>query len=130
MSDERRAAIFDEIDAERQKQDAKWGEQDHPMVPPDVAREAEAHFAMPSLYACAVLGIEEPGRAREVCDREHKAGRGSYTHILVEEVAEFVEACVEHGETSDEARAELVQTVAVGVAMIEALDRKRAAVAR
>jgi hypothetical protein len=130
MSDEKRRAIFEEIDAERQRQDARWGEQNHPMIPADLETEARAHGTVPAFFACHVLGIDDAKAARDECDREHKAGRGTYTHILVEEAAEFVEACVLHGETSDEARAELVQTVAVGVAMIEAIDRKRAAVVR
>ena len=113
---------------ERQRQEAKWGEQNHPMVPADIVREAHAHGAAPEFFACHILGIDDAKAARDECNREHRAGRGTYTHILVEEVAEFVEACVIHGETSDEARAEMVQVAAVALAMIEAIDRKRAKV--
>ena len=112
--------------AERQRQEAKWGPQDHPMVPANVAREARNHGAEPAFFACHVLGIDSAKEARAECDREHKAGRGTYTHIFVEEAAEFVEACVIHGETSDEARAEMVQVAAVALAMLECIDRKRA----
>lgn len=109
---EKRAAIFDEIDAERVRQDAKWGEQNHPMVPE----------GFPLAVARSVTAD-----ARRVCDLSAQVGKIAYTSILAEEHCEFIEACVEHGETSDEARTELVQAVAVGVAMLEAIDRKRAA---
>ena len=116
-----RTAIFADIDAERIRQDAKWGVLNHPMV----GHAARRGFVKPSAE-CARLLLPSADSAREFCDREHRIGRGTYTSIAVEEFAEFVEACVLHGETSDEARAELVQAVAVGVAMLECIDRKRA----
>ena len=121
-------SALDAVIAERQRQDAKWGVQNHPMVPADVRAEAQAHGASPEFFACHVLGVDDAKAARDECNREHRAGRGTYTHILVEEVAEFVEACVLHGDASDEARAEMVQVVAVALAMLEAIDRKRAKV--
>lgn len=120
-------AVADVV-AERLRQEVKWGEQNHPMVPPDIESEARAHDAAPEFFACHVLGIDDAKAARDECNREHRAGRGTYTHILIEEVSEFIEACVKHGENSDEARAEMVQVAAVALAMLEAIDRKRAKV--
>ncbi len=117
-------AVADVV-AERLRQEAKWGEQNHPMVPPDIESEARAHGAEPEFFACHVLGIDDAKAARDECNREHRAGRGTYTHIAVEELAEFVEACVLHGEASDEARAEAVQVAAVALAIVERIDRKR-----
>ena len=112
---------LDAVIAERQRQDAKWGEQNHPMVPSE-------HRDSPSAcsYASAILGVPSASNARDACEWSHRASQGTYAHILVEEVAEFVEACVIHGETSDEARAEMVQVAAVALAMLECIDRKRA----
>lgn len=119
-SDKRRR-LFDEIDAERLRQDTKWGEQNHPMV----GRSARRGFVAPQVEAARLL-LPSAGSARTFCDHQHRTGQGTFTSIALEELAEFVEACVLHGETSDEARNELVQTIAVGVAMLEAIDRKRA----
>lgn len=117
--------VLDEVLAERKRQDAKWGEQSHPMIPAEIEREARAHNTVPAFFACHVLGIDDAKAARDECERAHRLGYGTYTHILIEELAEFIEACVKHGEASDEAWGELVQTVAVGVAMLEALARRR-----
>lgn len=115
-----REDIYREIDTERGRQDAKWGEQNHPMV----GQAARRGFVVPQVEASRLL-LPSAGSAREFCDHEHRIGCGTYTSIAVEELAEFVEACVLHGEASDEAREELVQTAAVLVAMIECIDRKR-----
>lgn len=131
---DQRHAIFAEIDAERVRQDAKWGEQDHPMVGSleslrrDYKIPDRVHF-YPETYAvfeCARHGLMCERDAKRMCAEAFREGRGTYTHIAVEELSEFVAACVIHGEASDKARAELVQVVAVGVAMLESIDRKRA----
>lgn len=109
------AALAD-VAAERTRQHARWGEQNHPLVPP--ASE---------LVVCSRLGIISADESKIACDLAHRSGRGTYAHILVEEVAEAVEACAIHGETSDEARAELVQVAAVAVQMVERIDSARAA---
>lgn len=72
---------------------------------------------------CMRLGIPSEREARERCDAEHRSGRGTFASILVEELAEWVAASVIHGDTSGEARKELVQVVAVGVAALERIDR-------
>lgn len=117
-----RATIFEEISAERDRQDDRWGEQNHPMV----GHAARRGLTPPHTEAARLL-LPSAGSARKFCDHEHRAGRGTFTSIAVEELAEFVEACVLHGEASDEAREELVQTAAVLVAMLEAIDRRRGA---
>ena len=112
---------LDAVIAERQRQDAKWGEQNHPML----RRSAREAYVSCDVAANTAL-LPSAARARHVCEYEHGKGDGTYTSILVEEAAEFVEACVIHGETSDEARAEMVQVAAVALAMLECIDRKRA----
>lgn len=128
-----RDRIFADIDDERARQDAKWGEMNHPLVgnphaPLQKVHGPTARFIPGSaaLIECHRLGIPSESEAREACEAEHAAGDGTFASIVVEELAEAVSAAVIHGETSDEARKELVQTTAVLVAMIEAIDRKRA----
>jgi len=114
-------SALDAVIAERQRQDAKWGEQNHPML----RRHARTAMASYDVAANTAL-LPTAAQARHMCEYEHKLGDGSYVSILVEEAAEFFEACYAHGETSDEARAEMVQVAAVALAMLEAIDRKRA----
>lgn len=125
-----RERIFADIDAERARQDAKWGAQNHPMVG-NPHESLEAQYGPGSRYEaksagvieCMRLGIPSEREARERCDAEHRSGRGTFASILVEELAEWVAASVIHGDTSGEARKELVQVVAVGVAALERIDR-------
>lgn len=93
--------ILNEVEQERLRQDAKWGEQNHPD-----GTGAQGHKD----YASA---------ARYACEAAFRGKRGDWLHILNEEVAEaFAE--------SDPAklRAELIQVAAVAVAWIEAIDRR------
>lgn len=94
-------AITHEIIWERRTQHTTFGEQN-----------------IPDGTGGDVLATLSDG-ARTRCDRAFAAGRGTWRHILAEEVAEaFAE--------SDPAllRAELVQVAAVATAWCEALDRR------
>ncbi len=125
---DKRWRLFDEIHAERLRQEAKWGPQSHPMIPPlytERAKDATSPEAA-GFAACWHYGLPSEADAKARCDARFRTGGGTYTDIAVEELVEFIDACALHGETSDKARAELVQTAAVVVAMIECIDRKRA----
>ena len=100
-----RAPVLDEIQAERDRQDAKWGEQNHP----DGTGPAHGHY------------LADASIARDRCDREHRAGRGTWEHILTEEYHEAM-ACEGVGSLRDE----LIQVAAVAVAWVEAMDRRNA----
>ncbi len=119
-ADDRRAAIFKRLDAERVRQDKKWGEQNHPML----QLAARRAFVAYDVAASTAL-LPTAAQAKIHCEMEHKRGDGTYTSIAMEEFAEFFEACYLHGELSDEACNELEQTAAVFVSMLETLDRKR-----
>jgi hypothetical protein len=97
---ERQRRILDEIVKERAAQDAIFGVQDLPNG---------TGFAGDRMRA---------DRARSLCNELFDAGLGTYRDVFIEEV---FEALAE----SDPAklRAELIQTVAVGVKWIEAIDR-------
>jgi len=112
--------VLGSIAAERELQDRRWGEQNHPDVvgtwlsnPSKVLgalATAEAHL-LPSASA-----------ARTICNLAYLDGTGAWAHIAVEELAEAVEAAA-LGDTA-ELRTELVQTAAVLVAWIQAVDRR------
>lgn len=92
--------VTKEIEAEREAQDVRWGEQNHP----DGTSETFTSRA---------------DEARATADLEANLGSLTWRHILEEEVAEaFAE--------SDPAklRAELVQVAAVATNWIEAIDRR------
>lgn len=102
--------VLEEIADERQRQDAKWGEQNHP---DGTGPEIHWGFAGPATWIAKC--------ARQQCQEEAREGATNWRSILTEEVAEALAE-------SDPAglRAELVQIGAVAVAWIEAIDRRAA----
>lgn len=95
--------VLPEIAAERDRQDEKWGEQNHP------------DGTGPGYRVHAI-------EARVRCQRAARIGLVTYKDILEEEVYEAF------AETDPvELREELIQVAAVAVAWIEKLDRERAA---
>ena len=115
---------LDAVIAERQRQDAKWGEQNHRIAPPHGRRG----WFFPHVIgntALAMLGLPTEKAARVACNEAVTAGRVTYGHILVEEVCELIYAAARDGDTSDAARAEAVQVAAVALAIVECIDRKR-----
>lgn len=99
--------VLSEVYQERVRQDAKWGEQNHPDFDPEVT----AH-------------IPSETKAKELCDNAFVKGYGTYSHILLEE---FVEAIQVAEYNKDLLREELVQVAAVAVSWIEKLDRDKLA---
>lgn len=92
-----------EVWDERKRQDARWGEQDHPDGTGQPIDQVNA------------------SNRRIECDRAAKDGNLTFRHILSEEVAEA------HAESDvEKLRAELVQVAAVAVCWIESLDRRKA----
>ena len=97
-------SILDEVSAERVRQDAKWGEQNHPIV---------------GLYPHRHC-ISSANDARATCDQAASLNKLSWAHILIEELAEVVES-----DNEAHAREELIQLAAVCVAAVEAIDRRK-----
>lgn len=96
--------VLAEIAEERARQDARWGEQNHP----DGTGQAYELSTIPELTA---------DFAKQRCDSAFEGGTGTWEHILHEE---FCEAMAEDDPVR--LRAELLQTAAVAVHWIEALD--------
>lgn len=104
-------AVLRDVAAERDRQFAKWGLQRHPMRPPTTGTPPVRIGNIGS------LGIISSNFAKHDCEKAFEAGRGTFAHILVEEVAEAIDA-----PTLTEMRAELIQVAAVAVQMVEAID--------
>lgn len=95
------ARVLGEVQAERDRQDAKWGEQNH--------RDGTGSLTQ----------VMEADKAREGCQAAFGRGDGTWMHVLIEEV---FEALAE--EDPVKLRAELVQVAAVAVAWVAAIDRR------
>lgn len=107
-SDMTRMGICNEILNERSKQDAKWGEQNHPVAEQYPMADLETRQA------------KERGARRRCQDRE-KSKTLSWYDICQEEL------CEANGAEDDEhAREELLQLAACCVAAIECIDRREA----
>ena len=99
--------IYDEIIAERARQDAKWGEQNWPSVDSN-------EYLRGSWKSKEEI-------AKILCEAHLKNGSVTFLHIAEEEFCEVAAA------PDDVARrAELVQLAAVCVQWIEAIDRRAA----
>lgn len=114
-------AVLREVLAERIRQDAKWGEQNHPLV--DLVLMSRPG-GCDALRMAHEFEIPTADRARWLCDTRHKRGDGTFADILVEELCEFVEAATIENVAA--ARKELVQLAAVAVAVVESIDRRAA----
>lgn len=97
-------SVLRAVAEEREAQDAKWGVQNHP----DIYR---------SLY----YPIESAEKAKALTDVRAKVKQISYADILLEEVAEAIEAAMEGNKNA--LIDELVQVAAVAVAWVEKIDR-------
>lgn len=98
--------IYDEIIAERARQDAKWGEQNHESVSDNFARYS---------------GLPSERDTKTWVEYHAKIGDITFAHIAYEE---FVEVAAAPDDVAR--RAELVQLAAVCVQWIEAIDRRAA----
>lgn len=100
--------VLSEVHGERQAQDAKWGQQNHP---DGTGPDRVWAFTGPAAY------VAEQARAN--CQRLAGEGFVTWLDILLEEVAEAL--------TEDDPaklRAELIQVAAVAAAWAEAIDRR------
>lgn len=102
------AEVLDEVEAERIRQDAKWGEQNH---------ENGTGTLSDGAPHSEVIDIMKHTKKR--CDEAAAEKTLTWEHILTEEYFEAM------AETDPKLlRAELVQVAAVAVSWIEAIDRK------
>ncbi len=98
-------SVLVDVAAERARQDAKWGEQNH------VDADALAGHPIPAAPV-----------AKRTVDRAAKGGYLTWADILIEEVAEAIDEAVS-GATGA-LREELIQVAAVATQWAEAIDRR------
>lgn len=101
-----------EVLAERERQDAKWGEQNHPNG------TGYDNVCFPALMPRNKTYGDIASYAKQITDRNAEHGVCTYADILLEEV---FEAMAESDPTA--LRTELVQCAAVAVAWIQKIDR-------
>lgn len=110
-----------EVHDERAKQDARWGEQNHPYADLNLVPTQYANAGMKASH-CYDVPTADIARLR--CQAAANQGRSTWADILLEEFCEFLEAAGLGDDTA--ARGELVQLAAVAVAAIQAHDRREA----
>jgi len=108
VSDATRLVLLD-VRAERSRQDAIWGAEDHPDGTGPLAG-----WTVDDVPAYAVADM-----AKNITVRAALQGRVTWRDILLEEVAEALAE-----DDPDPLRAELVQVAAVAAAWVEAIDRR------
>lgn len=119
------AEILAAIIVERERQDARWGEQNHADVDPVLTGREGGCSVQRMAEEC---GVPTPNRARSHLHAAVAEGAPTWALILVEEVAEAIEAATlaAQGKGPEEAvDAELIQCAAVLVAWVEARVRRR-----
>jgi hypothetical protein len=104
-----------EVLDERARQDAKWGEQNHPDIAPHIVAPGQVPF---------VHGLPSAADAKRMTDSRAKAGLVSWADIAIEELAEALEAAALDDE--DAVRNEVVQLASVCVQWVQAIDRRKA----
>lgn len=112
------AAVVTDVLLERYRQNAKWGEQNHP----DGTGPERHLLAHTGINLDLRTGTELANIFRARCQRNTPEGNDNWLHILLEEV--FEAGAEQHPAAL---RAELIQIAAVVVAWAECIDRRSAA---
>ncbi len=113
--------ILEDIEKERNRQDTKWGANQHH---PDVDKEVKLG---PSILdandACIFAGLPTEHTAKTYCESNIEEHNVNWAGILVEEVVEAVSSAANPAAKAH-TREELVQVAAVCAAWIEDLDSR------
>jgi hypothetical protein len=110
--------VLREVVAERARQDAKWGEQNHPDLSP-YAQKPWVHG--PATYFYGLPPVEQ---AKQLTDADAAGGSCSWARIALEELTEAIDAADQGDE--DAVRTEVIQLAAVCVQWAQAIDRRKA----
>jgi hypothetical protein len=115
-------AVLTEIADERARQDAKWGEQNHPLISLGLDGIHRRRPFDAAIRTATWYDVPTATQARSACQANGPAEDDNWAAILLEEFCEFLEAAAMRDEAT--ARRELVQVAAVAAAAIEAMDRR------
>lgn len=108
--------VLEEVRAERENQEVKWGEQNWPVSFPSHNPEREP---LPGWQQTAMHLLPSEELAKAQCQSLNQSGRLTYGVIAVEELSEAVAT-----PTEEARRKEWIQVAAVAVAAVEAIDRR------
>jgi hypothetical protein len=112
--------IAEEVITERERQDAKWGEQNHPNGTGPESMALARISAASHQFIDYMTNAELAASAKFATDTAAENGSTNFADILLEEVLEaFAE------EDLDKLRVELVQVAAVAQQWIAKIDRQR-----
>lgn len=106
------------VATEVRRQFMKWGRQTHPCAPEGSPDDVAFELGMPTADV-----------AKTACDMAAEEGRLTWAHILVEEVAEAIEAATLDPD-SDDVDVELIQVAAVAISWLRCRAERRAATGR
>lgn len=120
--------VLEDVRAERERQEIKWGQQNHPDVDQVLMNRPSVTDENGRIWpgGCSPQRMAEhyeiptAGRAKFLCQNAGQTTGDTYAHILIEEVAEAIEAAT----LGAGLREELIQVAAVAVAWVEKLDRQ------
>ena len=107
--------VLEEIRQERSRQEAKWGQQNHPCLDQTLLNRVGS--CTPERM-CEHYEIPSENRAKFLCENSFQNNQVSYAHIALEEFSEVVSEF-----DPAKRRKELVQLASVVVAWIEKIDR-------
>lgn len=116
LNDVATTGVLDEVFDERERQHAKWGEQNHP---DGTGGEPSATRSLSDVEALREIRRRHAAETKRLCDAAAAEGRCTWRLILREEVDEAVAE-----DDPEKLRAELIQVAAVAVSWIEAIDRR------
>lgn len=119
MADLTTRVIAEEVITERERQDAKWGEQNHPNGTGPDSRPLRAEYGFNFMQGNVPAGLLAEA-FKGATDRHAILGTVTFADILLEEV---FEALAE--EDLDKLRVELVQVAAVAQQWVAKIDRQR-----
>lgn len=110
---EHTAHVLHEVFQEREAQERKWGQQNHPNG------TGPNRMALGKITPSPVFNDTLRDLLRSRCDHMHQAGYGTFEQILTEEWAEAISEF-----DPRKLRKELIQVAAVATAWVEKLDRE------
>ena len=111
-----RSQIIESILAERERQERKWGKQHNTSFDQTLLNRVGGcgPERMSEEYE-----IPTEGRAKFLCEESFRKNQGTWSHILIEEIAEVIGTCNQDKEVT---KVELIQAAAVIFAWLEDLD--------
>lgn len=113
--------VLAEVSVERDKQDVKWGEQNHPLADEYYSTSEIIDPQIASSSMSVRYSVPTVTEAQATCDAHAKAGTLTWFDIALEELCEAIDWAAK-GDLGS-AREELIQTAAVCVAAVESMDR-------